>query len=206
MQIDNLGGGDREIVNKRLTYSICLLSLLLLLSSCGKQAEVNTVNEYTPEQIGNMLVAFCTTNKDERYTELLEGMAELKKNETAPPAHATFGVIADHTYDAMIIDYHSEVAAYMTDDLKALIITNRGLLRLNELAVARKVSIKAGSAEIVEMSGEDGRYKFTIYAELTDADGAIIDTEQHGSFVMRDGHVDRISFDDDMKGLFGITQ
>lgn len=193
-------------MNKRLTCSICLLLLLLLLSSCGKQTEVNTVNEYTPEQIGNMLIAFCTTNKDERYTELLEGMAALEKSVTAPPVNATWGVEAVHTYDALIADYHSEVAAYMTDSLKEKIITNRELLRLDELAAARKVSIKADRVEIAEVSGEGSQYKFTIYAELTDADGATIDTEQHGSFVLRDGLVDRISFDNDMKGLFGITQ
>lgn len=193
-------------MSKRLTCSICLLLLLLLLSSCGKQTEGNTVNEYTPEQIGNMLIAFCTTNKDQRYTKLLEGMAEMEKSKTAPPANATPGVEAVHTYDALIIDYHSEVAAYMTDSLKELIIANRVLFRSDELAASRNVSIKADRAEIVEVSGEDSRYEFTIYAELTDADGATIETEQHGSFVMRDGLVDRISFDNDMKGLFGITQ
>lgn len=193
-------------MNKRLICFVCLLSLFLLLSSCGKQTDVNTVNEYTPEQIGDMLIAFCTTNKDGRYTKLLEGMAELDKNETPPSANATGGVVVVHTYDALIIDYHSEVAAYMTDSLKEFTITNRELLRLDELAVARKVSIKAARTEIVEVSGEDSRYKFTIYAELTDGDGAIIDTEQRGSFVMRDGLVDRISFNDGMKGLFGITQ
>ena len=193
-------------MNKRLTCSICLLLLLLLLSSCGKQTEVNTVNEYTPEQIGNMLIAFCTTNKDERYTNLLEDMAALEKSVTAPPSNATWGVEAVHTYDALIVDYHSEVAAYMTDSLKEKIITNRELLRLDELADAREVSIKADRVEIAEVSGEGSQYKFTIYAELTDADGATIDTEQHGSFVLRDGLVDRISFDNDMKDLFGITQ
>lgn len=77
---------------------------------------------------------------------------------------------------------------------------------MDELADAREVSIKADRVEIAEVSGEGSQYKFTIYAELTDADGATIDTEQHGSFVLRDGLVDRISFDNDMKGLFGITQ
>ncbi|HWR20121.1 MAG TPA: hypothetical protein VN608_10905, partial [Clostridia bacterium] len=192
--------------NGRLTCSICLLALLLLLSSCGKYAEVNTVNAYTPEQIGDMLIAFCTTDKDERYSKLLEGVDELMKNITAAPANAPPGIVMVPELDALIIDYHAEVAAYMTDKLKEKIIANRELSRLDEIAAEWKVSIKAERVEIVEVSGEDGRYEFTIYAELTDADGAVTDTEQHGSFVMSDGLVDSLSFDGGMKDLFGMTQ
>ena len=192
-------------MKKRFKCSICLLLLLLLLSSCGNQTEVSTVNEYTPEQIGNMLIAFCTTNKDERYTKLLEGIAEIE-NKTALPTNATPGIIVNQTADPLIADYHSEIAAYMTDNLMDRIIGNRELFRLDKSADIMKVSIKADRAEIVEMSGEDSRYEFNIYAELTDANGEIINTVQHGYFVMKDGLVDSISFDDGMKGLFGIAQ
>ena len=193
-------------MNKRFKCSICVLSLLLLLSSCGNQTEVSTVNEYTPEQIGNMLIAFCTTNKDGRYTKFLEGIAELEKNKTALATNATPGIIVNQTPDPLITDYHSEIAAYMTESLMDLIIGNRELFRFDKSADIMKVSIKADRAEIVEVSGEDSRYDFTIYAELTDANGEIINTVQYGYFVMRDGLVDSISFDDGMKGLFGITQ
>jgi hypothetical protein len=111
-----------------------------------------------------------------------------------------------HELDALIIDYHAEVAAYMTDKLKEKIIANRQLSQLDEIAAEWKVSIKAERVEIAEVSGEDGRYEFTIYAELTDADGAVTDTEQHGYFVMSDGLVDSLSFDGGMKDLFGMTQ
>lgn len=87
----------------------------------------------------------------------------------------------------------------MTDSLMNLIIGKRELLRLDKLADIMKVLIKADRAEIAEVSGADSRYDFTIYAELTD------DTVQHGYFVMRNRLVDRISFDNGMKGLLGIT-
>lgn len=193
---------EEVIVKNRLTCSICLVTLFLMLSSCGKHADIKTVYEYTPEQIGDMLIAFCTTDKDGRYTKLREGIEEIVQYIDPP----TKGAVVVHDFDAIIIEYHAEVMAYMTDHLKELIILNRELLRLDEYAAAQNITIKALSVDITEASGGGEKYEFTIYAEIKDAYGTTKDTVQHGYFTMRDGLVDVLSFDDGMKGLFGITQ